>query len=51
MKIQLPRTEGSYMPNLESSKFRHTAIALLTQGITDFIVTIHSESNWKIDVD
>ena len=27
------------MPNLESSKFRHTAIALLTNGITEFIVT------------
>ena len=38
------------MPNLESSKFWHTTIALLTNGITEFIVTIHSESNWKIDV-
>ena len=38
------------MPILESSKFRHTAIALLTNGITEFIVTNHSESNWKIDV-
>ena len=50
MKIQLPQTEGSYMPNLESSKFWHTAIALLTNGFTEFIVTIHSESNWKLDV-
>ena len=50
MKIQLPRMEGGYLPNLESIKFRHTAIALLTNGITEFIVTIHSESNVKIDV-
>ena len=51
MKIQLPRMERSYLPNLESSKFRHTAIALLlTNGIMEFIVTIHSESNWKIGV-
>ncbi len=46
---QLLWKEGITIPKLESSKYWDNKMVML-YGSSEFIITIHSEPNWKIDV-
>jgi hypothetical protein len=46
---QLLLKEGITIPKLESSMYWDNKMALL-YGNSEFIITVHSEPNWKIDV-
>ena len=46
---QLLLKEGITIPKLESSKYWDNKMVML-YGNSEFIITVHSEPNWKIDV-